>query len=170
MNKDDIGNFLVINPKFLVPVTLVPLNKKLFNRVAGSMMVKGCYNNALNAAIDLDARAIVIGVAVINDLGFPVEHAWIQMPDGSHTDPTFQDQHGEEYVDKYTYYSLYTIPRSKYLRLAKELSPGSQVMAIDMTTLRRWPETQHLFNNPFMRNLYDRALAKQSEKKAQEDS
>lgn len=170
MNKDDIGNFLVIDPEFLVPVSPIPLKESLFNRVAGSMMVKGCYNNALNAAIDLNASAVVIGVAVINELGFPVEHAWIEMPDGSQTDPTFQDQHGNEYVDKYTYFSLYKIPREDYLKLAKELSPGSQVMAIDMTTLRRWPETQHLFNNPFMKNLYERAVEKQSERRAQEDS
>lgn len=172
MLKDEIAKFLVINPDHLEPVQPVALKSGDFQVIQGSMTVKECYNNALNAVIGLEGNAVILGVAVINSLGFPVEHAWIEMPDGSHTDPTFQNQHGEDYVNEYTYYSLHRIPREEYLPLARKLSRGKHLMAIDLTSLRRWPATVHLFENDYISNLYEviRAGKERQKGRAQEDS
>jgi hypothetical protein len=145
MMTDDIAKFLAINPKALTKVQPEPLADEVFECISGAMTPKECYSNALSAAITLEANAVIIGATVINSLGFPVEHAWVEMSGGVHVDPTMQVLHGPGYIDQHSYFSLYRVPRIDYFKLAKELSHGKKVFAIDMMALRRNPGTRHLF-------------------------
>lgn len=154
MTHHDVANFLIMNPDHLTPVIPGAIPCDVFSRISGTMVMKECYNNSLNAMISLNGKCVVLGVAIIKDLGFPVEHAWIQLSDGSHVDPTFQSQHGENYVNKYAYYALHSIPRQDYFPLARKFSRGDTLYAIDMTSLRRDKDTQHLFKNERMEKAF----------------
>tara|TARA_R110002167_G_scaffold204404_1_gene408441 strand:- start:7158 stop:7637 length:480 start_codon:yes stop_codon:yes gene_type:complete len=140
-----VADMLIISPEHLCSVEVGLLDSHQLRLVEDSVHPGQCYNNALMTALAVGGDKVVLGATFIDRFGLAVEHAWLQMPDGSYFDPTYQlldDTYRPE--RDYQYFALWSVDVDDYLDAGERLR-GVANMAIDFLALRTAPETRHLF-------------------------
>lgn len=145
----DVSNILIIDPTHLKRVEVGVISEESMSIIDRQIIPKQCYTNALLAALALDGERVVIGATWIERFGIAIEHAWLQMADGTFYDPTLQkleQETGFKPGIDYQYFSLWSVLLDDYLPTCARLRGGTTDMAIDMLALRTSPNTRHLFN------------------------
>jgi len=143
VDKHSVGKMQAINPNYLNLVDVHAIPESIYRTIASDIRERGCYTNAVVAGVRLDAKSIVLGVVHCNNFGISCEHAWIELKNGEHVDPTYQ-RLGHFNPSDYQYYSLFTVQMDEYLEIAAAIR-GKEDMALDFLSMRRSPLTKHLF-------------------------
>lgn len=147
--REQISSSLVMAANALKPMQIDTIAEDDFASLRPSIHAGFCYQNSLVSAIQLGARGVVLGAALVS-IGphtWPVEHAWVWLDDDRYCDPTYQLLNEQSDAQSgCLYYGLIHVTLDEYLNMATRVGKnGCHYLAQDVLYFRRSEQYRHLF-------------------------